>query len=178
MVFDPTAFENMKVVAEGAVYDLDFEGKAIVTGRQDLINLAEMSRIFAITFESRTAAGGRKISGTVKMEAGLDNLASELLKDGNPIKAGVRMFVLIDISGYVTEKGREVLYDTAEEIWGRDRDISVVRTEAQDGKNGEAVHAAQCRISFGRLIGEDQIDDLPMMAGYLLNTLDQISLRL
>ena len=177
MAFDPTAFENMKVVAEGAFYDLDLEGKAIVTDRQDLINLAEMSRSFAITIQSHTA-GGREPSGTVKMEAGLENLSSELLKGGNPKEAGVRMMVQIDLTGPVSEAESQILYDTAEEIWGKERDISVIRTETKEGKNSAAVYTAQCRICFGRLIGEDQIDDLPIMAGYLLETLDQIGLRL
>jgi hypothetical protein len=41
-MFDPTAFDNMKVVLEGALYDLDIMGEIIITDRNDLFNTAKM----------------------------------------------------------------------------------------------------------------------------------------
>jgi hypothetical protein len=47
-MFDPTIFDNWKVVVEGAMYDLDREGEAEVIAREDLMDLAGLSRSFRI----------------------------------------------------------------------------------------------------------------------------------
>ena len=52
-LFDPTAFDNMKVVLEGAVYDRDILGDILVVNRDDLINLASLSRQFTMEFECK-----------------------------------------------------------------------------------------------------------------------------
>ncbi|WP_062356571.1 hypothetical protein [Bacillus kwashiorkori] len=49
-MFDPTAYENLKVVLEGNVYDFDLEGKIVVIERNDIVNLADLSRSFTITY--------------------------------------------------------------------------------------------------------------------------------
>ena len=49
-LFDPTAFDNMKVVLEGAVYDRDLFGDILIVSRDDLVNLATLSRKFTIEF--------------------------------------------------------------------------------------------------------------------------------
>ncbi|WP_259317087.1 hypothetical protein [Heyndrickxia coagulans] len=56
-MFDPTAFENMKTVFEGAAYDLDLRGEASITGRKDLVDLAECPGNTALRFSFRN---GRK----------------------------------------------------------------------------------------------------------------------
>lgn len=38
-MFDPTAFDNMKVVIEGAIYDLDLDGEISIIDRNDLLIL-------------------------------------------------------------------------------------------------------------------------------------------
>ncbi len=50
-LFDPTAFDNMKVVLEGAVYDRDILGDILVVKRDDLVNLATLSRQFMMEFQ-------------------------------------------------------------------------------------------------------------------------------
>ena len=50
-MFDPTAFENIKVVLEGAVYDLDLNGEIIIIDRNDLINTAKLSRKYELSFQ-------------------------------------------------------------------------------------------------------------------------------
>ncbi|WP_062198165.1 hypothetical protein [Massilibacterium senegalense] len=50
MLFDPTAYENIKVVLEGAVYDQDLNGNITVSKRDDIVNLAAMNRRYHISF--------------------------------------------------------------------------------------------------------------------------------
>lgn len=47
-MFDPTAFDNLKVIVEGAVYDFDLHGDILVTDRKDMMDLASLSRIYHI----------------------------------------------------------------------------------------------------------------------------------
>lgn len=74
-MFDPTIYDNLKVVFEGALYDLDRAGRILVTGRDDLVNLATMSRTFVMQVEkpeNATCAAKLELSST------LVNFASEL----------------------------------------------------------------------------------------------------
>ena len=50
MLFDPTAFENIKVVIEGEIYDRDLSGEIFVTDRNDWFNSAKLSRKYEISF--------------------------------------------------------------------------------------------------------------------------------
>ncbi len=77
-MFDPTAFDNMKVVIEGAIYDLDLDGEINIIDRNDLINLAKMSRSFDVSFKlpgNKT----RQVIAKIILKSNLENLAAELL---------------------------------------------------------------------------------------------------
>ena len=50
-MFDPTAFENMRVVMEGIFYDKDLSGDITIVDRNDVINTAKMSRDFDLSFQ-------------------------------------------------------------------------------------------------------------------------------
>ncbi|WP_100407363.1 hypothetical protein [Bacillus solitudinis] len=50
-MFDPTIFDNIKVVLEGMIYDFDLANEIIVTSREDSVDLATMSRKFAMQFQ-------------------------------------------------------------------------------------------------------------------------------
>ncbi|GAA3327145.1 hypothetical protein GCM10020331_065930 [Ectobacillus funiculus] len=78
-MFDPTVFENLKVVAEGAVYDLDLAGAILVTNRRDVIDLASMSRTYSIAFMLRDAE--YDITALFSLTADVKNLAGEILED-------------------------------------------------------------------------------------------------
>ncbi|SID87142.1 Uncharacterised protein [Mycobacteroides abscessus subsp. abscessus] len=55
-LFDPTAYENMKIVMEGLLYDKDLAGQISIIDRNELINTAKLSRTFEIS-------GARKSGG-------------------------------------------------------------------------------------------------------------------
>ena len=40
-MFDPTAYDNLKVILEGAVYDLDLSGELKIIERNDIVDLAK-----------------------------------------------------------------------------------------------------------------------------------------
>lgn len=57
-MFDPTAFDNLKTVLEGIIYDEDLYGEMEVINREDLVNLAVMNRLFKLTFKKKQATNG------------------------------------------------------------------------------------------------------------------------
>ena len=70
-MFDPTAFENMKVVLEGAVYDRDFIGDILVINRDDIVNLANMSRTYKIEMELKESLAPISVIGVIELHASL-----------------------------------------------------------------------------------------------------------
>ncbi|MBL0385970.1 hypothetical protein JJB07_04830 [Tumebacillus sp. ITR2] len=73
-MFDPTIYDNLKVVFEGALYDLDHDKRLLVSGREDLVDLATMSR----TFRMNVRKPDSEIHATVELKSGLLDFASEL----------------------------------------------------------------------------------------------------
>ncbi len=75
-MFDPSVFENLKVVVEGAFYDMDLEGELAIIDRHDYVDLAYMSRIFEIS--TRLDASKEKaVECTLSLSAGLQAFSSE-----------------------------------------------------------------------------------------------------
>lgn len=75
-MFDPTAYENIKVILEGLVYDYDLSGQIKVIERNDLVNLADLSRNFNMSFIHKR---DRKqlLTMTVELKADFKQLVSE-----------------------------------------------------------------------------------------------------
>lgn len=76
-MYDPTIFDNLKVVVEGALYDLDRQGEIRIAGRQDLVDLAAMSRCFRLNFK---LAEHDINSCEVELTSELQDFAAELAK--------------------------------------------------------------------------------------------------
>ena len=82
-MFDPSVFENLKVIVEGAFYDLDLDGDLAVIDRHDYVDLAYMSRIFEIS--ARLDASNEKaVECTLSLSAGLQSISSEKLTKREP----------------------------------------------------------------------------------------------
>ncbi|UOE54127.1 hypothetical protein LIT38_18810 [Bacillus sp. CMF12] len=169
-MFDPTAFENMKVVMEGGFYDRDLDGEIRIVDRNDILNSAKMSRRYDITFTD-IAKGLAEIFCTFTMEAGLDNLAAELLPQVKSEKlAGCRIYVKFTIKhpkdSQVFLEIREVL----RHIWGIGRKVE--QTVKYNPEN--ALAETETVISFNRLIHEEQIDDLNKMISYMTASMEAL----
>lgn len=83
-MFDPTIFDNLKVVLEGAVYDMDLNDSVVIMGRTDRIELSSMSRSFSMTM-ARKEDGVAE--GSFMLTASVADLAAELLADSNSSQA-------------------------------------------------------------------------------------------
>lgn len=175
-MFDPTAFENIKVVIEGEIYDRDLSGEILVIDRNDWINTAKLSRKYEIT----CCLPGDEHSGvtaTMTLEAGLENLSAELmdLKHATHLAGCI---VVIHFS--LIHRNESILYKKIhtilEEIWGSGREIEQI---AQIHALEDSSHVKnKASISFNRLIYENQIDDLTEMIGYMIQSLIKLKASL
>ncbi|MGG2028104.1 hypothetical protein AB1282_20605 [Gottfriedia sp. S16(2024)] len=80
-MFDPTAFDNMKVVIEGLIYDKDLDGEYEIIDRNDFVNLSKMDRLFSIKFRKLNKST-KTTSCTFSMNTTASDLYNELI-NGN-----------------------------------------------------------------------------------------------
>ncbi|MEX2104774.1 MAG: hypothetical protein WD907_05525, partial [Bacilli bacterium] len=85
-MFDPTIYENLKVVIEGAVYDQDLNGVIHVSAREDLVDLASLSRRYSISFHQKETSTEYPIIATIQLSAHILDLSSEILETADPDK--------------------------------------------------------------------------------------------
>lgn len=171
-MFDPTAFENLKVVIEGALYDQDFCGDIVIIDRNDFINTAKLSRKYEITFTKRLEDADTIIC-TLVLEAGLENFAAELLESLEDDRlSGCNLLIKFSLK----HRNDLLIFKRIEEvltfIWGQDRTIhqSVITNPFIK----EKFIKNEIMVGFNRLIYEDQIDDLIFMIEYMVNSIDEM----
>jgi hypothetical protein len=170
-MFDPTIYDNIKVVLEGAVYDLDLDGQILITRREDQVDLSSMSRTYAIEF-------ARKIDNPSKAEINLhvhlSDLAAEILE--NPTaKPGCTLTIKL----YTKVKDPESECPYIEEQLGLIWEHRPQVTQLLSYKFGvrPISYHNQITLSFGRKIDESHLDDFPQLIGYAVDSLTWLDER-
>jgi hypothetical protein len=168
-MFDPTVFDNLKTVIEGAVYDLDLEGVIAVIERHDFIDLAHLSRMYEIAFQLRGQLGV-DVSCKVELTMDLEQMAGELLQ--TLAAPGCKLTIMFTMPLIREETVCPLVEEVLQKIWGSNRSIS--QTLRRDYKSGQGSH--EIKVQFGRLIDETHIDDLQEMLPYMLKSLHELKL--
>lgn len=169
-MFDPTVFENLKVVLEGAVYDLDLSGRIRITAREDLIDLSSMSRCYAIHFKVAQVPAAA-VMAEIRLQADLADLAGEILETRQRLP-GCRLDVFFE-----EEVGEESSIDAVcrrteallKELWGEQYTLrqtisTIYRSQPVARKN-------RTQLDFGRKFGEDMIEDIPELLEHVMKSL-------
>ncbi|MFE4813879.1 hypothetical protein ACFQ9Y_22530 [Peribacillus simplex] len=176
-MFDPTAFENMKVVLEGAVYDRDFIGDILVIKRDEIVNLSTMSRSYKIEMELKRPIAPISISGAIELQASLKNLSSELLDAAiDETHSGCTVDIFITFPKKLDDVNAELLLNELEKIWGDQRIITVTTSDTVS-KKMQHVTSSIYKVSFGRLVKEEQMDDLEDMVEYLIQSIQAVKIQ-
>ncbi|MEF2967185.1 hypothetical protein V3851_15210 [Paenibacillus sp. M1] len=167
-MFDPTIFENLKVVVEGAVYDLDFRGKLEIIGRTDRIELSVMSRYYAIQF---SLPGQPDKWAELRLWADTEDLAGEIL-ELNTVTLGCRMQPVFykrlkDPAGECPEIER-----LTAEIWGNH--IGLMQRIISVYGDNDFLPLDEITVDFQRRFGEEVVQDLPEMLEHMLLMLDKL----
>jgi hypothetical protein len=161
-MFDPTVYENLKVIAEGAVYDRDLDGEILVTNRQDLIDLATMSRTYQISFQLKN----EQPTAVFMLAADTQNLAGEILEER--FVPGCRLQLMFTFSLPSLEICSQI-QQLFIHIWGKER---MITQKISYEYNKQAVsYENEVTISFQKVITEDHADDFPEIIEYMIETL-------
>lgn len=170
-MFDPTAFDNIKVILEGALYDLDLAGHLCITDRNDIVNVAKLSRQLEMTAKKSRDS---KISCTVVLRADITNLAAELHPMlQSEIEAGCHFKMVFTILEQRTFDIRTL--EILQSIWGENREYhcKVISDPLLD----KAGNILEIEVHFKRLIYEEQIEDLTVLADFILQSLENLVLE-
>ncbi|WNR42241.1 hypothetical protein [Paenibacillus roseipurpureus] len=171
-MFDPTIYDNIKVVLEGAVYDLDLEGKIIITRREDLVHLSSMSRTFAIEFARKLDLPSRS---EMYLNVHLSDLAAEILE--NPTaKPGCTLLIKFHTVVKDPEIDCPMIEAKLNMIWEQrpriTQEISYLYGEQQPDEFRNLI-----TLSFGRKIDESHLDDFPDLIEYAYDSLTWLDER-
>ncbi|MDF2936451.1 MAG: hypothetical protein K0Q90_1824 [Paenibacillaceae bacterium] len=175
-MFDPTMFDNVKVVLEGQVYDHDLAGELQVTAREDLVDLASLSRTFRIAFRLKQETAGRYMAW-MEISSTLRNIAAELLEQSAK-EAGCSLDISFtatlpqDSSGLESKAACEKAEKAVKAIWGGQYPIEQQITHTCVAESEEVRH--RIRLLFGRTFTEAVIDDLPSLVEHASLTLEQL----
>ncbi|WP_078553613.1 hypothetical protein [Bacillus alkalicellulosilyticus] len=165
-MFDPTIYENLKVVLEGDIYDLDFAEKIEVTNRRDLIDLATMSRQYSIQYQIRECIHTYPYA-EITLRSELEDFAIEKI-EGNEYKAGC--YVEVE---FVTEIFREQDCDYIQKyllkLWDH---RPLINQKIYYTYGHESQVFCKIQLNFTRKINEEQVDDIQKVVHYSLSSLE------
>ncbi len=169
-MFDPTIFENLKVIVEGELYDLDLRGEISIIDRNDIVNLATMSRCFSIIFQLLGASP--LYSAIIKLEAGGEDLYSEILEMDE--QHGCRLFLYIKYPINDLTDTPSLIQDELALLWENrpiiEQEISFFWTKDTSKRN----YYSQITLQFDRKINESHISDFPQLIELLLKSLQLV----
>lgn len=167
-MFDPTIFDNLKVVFEGAMYDMDMNGSLQIVHRTDRVELSTMSRAFGMAAVLRPTGS---VKGSFMLQASLADLSAELLSETGK-QPGCSLELTFEF------RIEEMMRDCAaaelalRNIWGEGPVISQTVLMPY----GEQSNALTSRlvVQFARKLDERQIDDIPSLIDHLTLSLERL----
>ncbi|MBM7663242.1 hypothetical protein JOC85_004113 [Bacillus mesophilus] len=163
-MFDPTIFDNLKVVIEGAIYDRDLEGELEVINRKDVVDLARMSRHYQVTFKLLNHTG---TYCSWELSSSVSQLSNELLATPNISKRGCTTDITFFLDLQEVDLKLKDLQVLVSNVWG-DREIKI-RVISEFPKT--TTNQVEMKLLFNRTIHEDDIDDLIHMFHHMEKTL-------
>lgn len=191
-MLDPTIYENIKVVIEGAIYDLDLEGSLFVTRRSDQIDLSSMSRSYVIQFKLRCGDKSTdcndnealndplsEVFAELRLHAGLKDLASEILELKRGEQPGCQLEVVFITNVTDVQKQCQFIQKALNEVWGTDVKITQSISYTYMDASQEQQELIPCRvevtIDFNRKINEDQVEDIESLMAHVMRSLEKLN---
>jgi hypothetical protein len=161
-MFDPTAYENLKVVMQGALYELDLMGSLKVINREDIIDLASLGRRYSLTLSNPDKDG---VTVTVTLTAGLKEWNAEAYP-----KPGAEPGAMLQVQ-YQSEGSRfsDLVMTKLENWWGQRRNM-----EWREITSSSEPFLHQGIVKFNRIITEEMVDDLEEVVVHVENSLLQL----
>lgn len=167
-MFHPTVFDNIKIAFENQLYDYDnLDGILIITDRTDLLNLALMSREFTLSFK---LADGFKVTSEVVLLSSVKDWSDEILETGsNPgCSLLLRFYMEVDDVSLQCPAIARILSG----IWGPELKPEQ-SLSFRYGAEGDTYYNC-IQLAFNRQITEEQMEDIPDLLKYLLQSAEEL----
>jgi hypothetical protein len=169
-LFDPTIYENMKVIIEGAVYDLDLAGEILVTNRSDQVELSTMSRSYSIQFK---LLGIGDTLTELYLSASTEDLSAEILEN-TTMNPGCTLQIGFQMKLHHQEDYCNMIEESLFEIWGNECAITQ-RLSYIYGNNQESAYTDEIYLDFGRKFSEAIIEDIPSLLEHVVLSLGKLN---
>lgn len=167
-MFDPTIYDNLKVVLEGLLYDMDAEGKIRIVERTDLIDLAGMERTFRMKFVLGNGRDRWKTS--IMLRSGLADFAGELKGlHAAGERPGAKLELQLEMPAVLAEKRRAV-HEYLSVLWGEDwlirhERVTELSVESRLSASDDVYRVIMISL---RKMDESHIDDMEALLEHLL----------
>lgn len=173
-MFDPTIFENIKVVLEGSIYDLDLRGLIQVTNRVDSIDLSRMSRWFQLEFK---LAEKDKIKAAIHLKADTYDLAGEILElhEGEP-SSSIGCEITVILYTFVEDPEEcSSIEETLLKIWSyRPVITQEVSFIYQSGSAKSDDFKIKIMLDFKRKINESNMEDIEEILTHIIRSMSAL----
>ncbi len=156
-MFDPTAFDNLRVVLEGAVYDADLSGEIEVINRKDLFDLATYQRSYSIQFQLKEQSSN---AVEMKLVAGVEQVIVERRPTSIQAIPGASIQIV-----YESKNDLSSFHDMLQQVWG-ERTIEQVQIISTLNQTIYKTY-----ISFARNIDEEMVEDVLAMVSTSIKSL-------
>jgi hypothetical protein len=175
-MYDPTIFDNLKVVVEGAIYDLERDNRIRIRDRQDVIDLAKMGRTFCMSFQ---LPNHEDLYIEVELSSELVDFAAELatirlLDRGLPGCQITIRYRFGNWTGNTTELAD--MFHMLQTSWSTE-ETDIRQTVETSYHATEASSNLTTTIRFLRKIDERNMGELESMLLYTLETAERLSGR-
>jgi hypothetical protein len=159
----------LKVALENQLYDMDnLTGQIRVIGRVDRLDLAVLSREFALQFE---LAESDAVRGEIRLEATVKDLAAEILEiAGETPGCTLTLRFYLEVADVAEECAR--IEQIFQEIWQPMTPPVQILTFVYGEEKG--VFGAIVEHEFHRQITEEQMGDIPELLQHVIRTLTEL----
>jgi hypothetical protein len=169
-MYDPTVYENLKVAFENHLYDLDnTDGIILITNRMDRMEMSVMSREFALQF---VLVEHKDVTAEISLVASLKDLAAEILELPGEIPSCsllLRFYIRIND----VEAQCKQIDDVLQHVWKSE--MASTQTLSYIYGQEHTSYMNTIEVKFERRISEDQMEDIPELIDYVIQTLGELS---
>lgn len=168
-MYDPTIFDNLKIVVEGGLYDLERDNRLQIRDRHDRIDLASMGRTFNM---SCLLPDADNLLMEVELASELTDFAAELarMRIVEPSPPGCQITIRYRFDPWTEDAVAKTLRMTrlVQESWSEDLEIHhTVETTIQQTSRQTSLTTS---VRFLRKIDERHIDGLEAMLEHAIVT--------
>lgn len=178
-MYDPTIFDNLKVVLEGGLYDLDREGRIRIIGRADKIDLASMSRAFSMRFELPSQ---NRETAEIELASELADFASELagIRSVNPTRPGCRIEIRYRFSDWDDSAAQLHLVEKElQDWWSGEVQVQQIIDSVYQSKNDRLDMKQNYTVilTFLNKIGENHIEEIPGLLNHMILCFERLATK-